>query len=277
LARCPGQESLRSLDSVIVPCPDCGRLVEFFTDEPKRQCRCGRVLLREALPHCAEWCLAAAECLGQAIDLRELEQRVAKVKNDPGPSSAWKTFANACRKKRTPMNPQTGLPEWTGIPPRQEHLRTAQQKAVASLHGQTEAQLRWLGADGSGPAWRLPVLDGLFVADPATGEVSREDGGKVHPTWQILALHYLAVRTRPAAQPPTVTFASLASGKPTPASMRIGSIAVCAQSSASNGVSCTPQRRRSRAGRSKAVIWLSKSMFFPAFQSVSSGMPAIRN
>ena len=44
--RCPGRQSLRNLDSVVVPCPDCGRLVEFFTDEPKRRCRCGRVLLR---------------------------------------------------------------------------------------------------------------------------------------------------------------------------------------------------------------------------------------
>ena len=81
--RCPGRQSLRNLDSVVVPCPDCGRLVEFFTDEPKRRCRCGRVLLRETLPQCAEWCLAAAECLGEAVDLRELSRRVAKLKNDP--------------------------------------------------------------------------------------------------------------------------------------------------------------------------------------------------
>ena len=112
-----------------------------------------------------------------------------------------------------PMNPKTGLPEWPGIPPRQEHLRTAQQKAVAALQGQSDEQFQWLGAEGSGAVWRLPVLDGVFVVEPAAGDVCREDGGKVHPTWQILALHYLAVRTRPAAQPPTVTFASLASGK----------------------------------------------------------------
>jgi hypothetical protein len=83
LARCPGKQSLRILDSIVVPCPDCGQLIEFFTDEVKRPCRCGRVLLREALPQCADWCLAAGECLGQAIDLRELQRRVEKVKNDP--------------------------------------------------------------------------------------------------------------------------------------------------------------------------------------------------
>jgi hypothetical protein len=81
--KCPGRQSLRQLDSVVVPCPDCGRLVEFFTDEAKRRCRCGRVLLREALPQCAEWCVAAAQCLGQAIDLDELLKRVEQVKNDP--------------------------------------------------------------------------------------------------------------------------------------------------------------------------------------------------
>jgi hypothetical protein len=81
--KCPGKQDLRQLDSVVVPCPDCGRLVEIFSDEPKRACRCGRVLLREALPQCAEWCMAAAQCLGQAVDLRELQKRIERVKNDP--------------------------------------------------------------------------------------------------------------------------------------------------------------------------------------------------
>ncbi|NQU75445.1 MAG: hypothetical protein HQ546_03900 [Planctomycetes bacterium] len=72
----------RNLDSVVVPCPDCGRIVEFFTDEPKRTCRCGKVLLRESLPRCADWCPAAIQCLGQAVDVRELLLRLAKVKND---------------------------------------------------------------------------------------------------------------------------------------------------------------------------------------------------
>ena len=73
----------RELDSILVPCPKCGRLVEFFTDEPKRRCRCGQLLLRESLPQCAQWCPAAALCLGEAIDVRELKRRMEKVKNDP--------------------------------------------------------------------------------------------------------------------------------------------------------------------------------------------------
>jgi hypothetical protein len=73
----------RNLDSVLVPCPECGRIVEFFTDEPKRRCRCGRLLLRESLPKCAEWCPAAELCLGEAIDIRQLKQRLERIKNDP--------------------------------------------------------------------------------------------------------------------------------------------------------------------------------------------------
>ena len=98
--KCPGRQSLRQLDSVVIPCPDCGRLVEFFTDEPKRRCRCGRVLLREALPQCAEWCLAAAQCLGQAIDLRELQRRVEQVKNDPRARECLESIRERLEKKK---------------------------------------------------------------------------------------------------------------------------------------------------------------------------------
>ena len=98
--KCPGKQSLKYLDSVLVPCPACGRLVEFFTDEPKRACRCGRVLLREALPQCAEWFLAAAQCLGQAVDLRELEKRVAQVKNDPRAKQCLESIRERLQSKK---------------------------------------------------------------------------------------------------------------------------------------------------------------------------------
>jgi hypothetical protein len=101
MEKCPGKQSLRVLDSVVVPCPDCGRLVEFFTDEPKRRCRCGRVLLREALPQCAEWCLAAAQCLGQAIDIRELKKRVEQVKNDPRARKCLESIQAQLKKRET--------------------------------------------------------------------------------------------------------------------------------------------------------------------------------
>jgi len=82
MQKCPGM-SPRDLDSVTVPCPSCGQPVELFTDEPKRRCRCGEVIRREALPRCADWCPAAAQCLGEAVDLQELAERTARIKNDP--------------------------------------------------------------------------------------------------------------------------------------------------------------------------------------------------
>lgn len=90
----------RELDSVLVPCPDCGRVLEFFTDEPKRRCRCGRLLMREALPRCADWCPAAAQCFGEAIDIRELQRRLAKVKNDPRAKACLDSIRERLDKKK---------------------------------------------------------------------------------------------------------------------------------------------------------------------------------
>jgi len=210
---------LRQLDSVVIPCPDCGRLVEFFTDEPKRRCRCGRVLLREALPQCAEWCLAAAQCLGQAIDLRELQRRVEQVKNDPRARECLESIRERLEKKKAGEE-NAGAPGETeesparrGVPPPQTHIETARRKAVESLSDQSETQLEWLGAEPADALWRLPVMDGALLVDIATGEARREDGEPARPTWQILALHYLDLRTRPIALPPQVTFASLPEAK----------------------------------------------------------------
>ena len=80
--KCPGSFA-RKLDGVLVVCPACGREVEIFTDEPKRTCRCGNVLRREARPTCAEWCPAAAQCLGEQLDAEEHKRRLAAVKDDP--------------------------------------------------------------------------------------------------------------------------------------------------------------------------------------------------
>ena len=76
--KCPGQKSNRELDSVMVPCPNCCRLVEFFTDEARLPCRCGKVLFREARPSCADWCPAAAQCLGLDIETRTSGKPVAQ-------------------------------------------------------------------------------------------------------------------------------------------------------------------------------------------------------
>ena len=99
------------------------------------------------------------------------------------------------------------------VPPRQQPLQTAHRKAVAALRAQSEAQLQWLGAEGCNAQWRLPVMDGVFRLDIDTGRICGGDGADVHPTWQVLTLHYLALRARPSSQSPAVTFASLPAGK----------------------------------------------------------------
>ena len=99
LNKCPGQQNIRDLDSVVVPCPACGNLVEFFTDEPKRKCRCGKVILRESLPKCAEWCPAASVCLGEALDVRELERRLEEAKKMRETNKCLKDVQDRLKKK----------------------------------------------------------------------------------------------------------------------------------------------------------------------------------
>jgi hypothetical protein len=75
--------SRRSLDSAVVPCPSCGREVELFSDEPSRRCRCGRLIVQETPPSCADWCPAAPECLGSSLDAEEVRRRGARLRDDP--------------------------------------------------------------------------------------------------------------------------------------------------------------------------------------------------
>jgi endogenous inhibitor of DNA gyrase (YacG/DUF329 family) len=70
MARCPGQDQRfwKPDDIFDVPCPDCGRAVEFFKDEPALKCPgCGRMVVNSRLDlGCAEWCKHAEQCLGVA-------------------------------------------------------------------------------------------------------------------------------------------------------------------------------------------------------------------
>ena len=66
--RCPGRTANALAESIVVPCPECGRGVEIFGDEQRVHCRCGHWVSREALPSCAEWCSEAARCFGGAMD-----------------------------------------------------------------------------------------------------------------------------------------------------------------------------------------------------------------
>ncbi len=106
LGKCPGRMMPRNLDSVVVPCPVCGRIVEFFTDEPKRTCRCGHVLLRESLLRCADWCPAAAQCLGEAVDVRELQRRLSEVRDNPRAKQCLESIRQRLESKTDGKKPK---------------------------------------------------------------------------------------------------------------------------------------------------------------------------
>jgi hypothetical protein len=104
--KCPGRGMVRNLDSVMVTCDSCGRKVEFFTDEIKRTCRCGRTLFQEARPQCADWCPAAARCLGEIVDVRQGEGR-----RRPGASPPeGKVNLERMRKRSTGKNANAAKP-----------------------------------------------------------------------------------------------------------------------------------------------------------------------
>lgn len=76
MVRCPGQDQRfwKPKDIFEVACPQCGRAVEFFRDEPVLKCRgCGHTVVNSRLDlGCAEWCKHADQCLG-ASTMRNIE------------------------------------------------------------------------------------------------------------------------------------------------------------------------------------------------------------
>ena len=112
---CPGQSTMfwRPEDIFEIPCPTCGRQVEFFKTDIKRACRgCGtNVLNPRADLACAEWCAAARECLGPVIydqvkEKQELDRRrEADLKAltdavDPSDQDVRALFETLCRENR---------------------------------------------------------------------------------------------------------------------------------------------------------------------------------
>jgi ribosomal protein S27E len=67
--KCPGQDTRywKRGDIFNVPCPDCGREVEFFKDDVRRDCpSCGRTIVNPKLDlACAEWCQHAEKCVAE--------------------------------------------------------------------------------------------------------------------------------------------------------------------------------------------------------------------
>ena len=67
--RCPGQDTRywKPEDIFDIRCPQCGKKMEFFKDEPFLKCPSCRTKVRNPKIDlgCAEWCKYAEECLGQ--------------------------------------------------------------------------------------------------------------------------------------------------------------------------------------------------------------------
>ena len=72
MSRCPGQDQRSWTPDAIfdVPCPHCGREIEFWKDEAVRVCRdCGQRVRNPRIDlGCATWCAAAEACLGSDAD-----------------------------------------------------------------------------------------------------------------------------------------------------------------------------------------------------------------
>ncbi len=87
-ARCPGQNTqFWGPDDVFdLPCPGCGKSVEFFKDEAQRKCKgCGKLIFNPRMDFgCANWCPMAKECLGQEKydGLREIAQTESRRRAD---------------------------------------------------------------------------------------------------------------------------------------------------------------------------------------------------
>jgi len=82
--QCPGQDSrFWGLDAIFeVACPQCGKEVEFFKDEPTRACKqCGLKIVNPKMDFgCASYCQFAEQCVGD-LPAEILAQRKDLFKN----------------------------------------------------------------------------------------------------------------------------------------------------------------------------------------------------
>lgn len=66
--RCPGMDRRywKFEDICMIRCPRCGKVLEFFKDEPRQKCKgCGEIVFNPRKDFsCAAWCPFAEQCLG---------------------------------------------------------------------------------------------------------------------------------------------------------------------------------------------------------------------
>ena len=78
---CPGAKILRQPQPEIFDCPSCGEEVEIWTDEIRGVCSaCGRVVFREGMMSCLEWCKFAQECVGEEAYDRYMKNRTVGLR-----------------------------------------------------------------------------------------------------------------------------------------------------------------------------------------------------
>jgi DNA-directed RNA polymerase subunit RPC12/RpoP len=62
---CPGQD-FRNLQAQVYNCSACGAEVEIFSNETRVKChQCGKMVYKDNLPSCIDWCASARECMGE--------------------------------------------------------------------------------------------------------------------------------------------------------------------------------------------------------------------
>jgi len=147
--KCPGQDPrfLRAEDIAELDCPQCGRTVEFWPDEPMRACPgCGR---RVANPtnsmKCLQWCGHAAQCLeairgkgdGGIGPLRE--ELIARMREAFGPDTQGPSHALTVLELAERIGRRVGANPLVLVPAAILHDigRASQEEgAAATSHGQ---------------------------------------------------------------------------------------------------------------------------------------------
>ncbi|MFA4842610.1 MAG: HD domain-containing protein [Candidatus Omnitrophota bacterium] len=80
ILKCPGQDK-RNVKIESYTCPGCGYEIEMFSDEFKASCpRCQKVVPREVLPTCIDWCRYAKECVGEEAFKAHLQGKSSIMK-----------------------------------------------------------------------------------------------------------------------------------------------------------------------------------------------------
>jgi HD superfamily phosphodiesterase len=94
--KCPGQDlrHWKPGDIFNVPCPQCGKKIEFFKDDVRRRCKsCGARVTNPKIDFgCAQWCAYAEQCLGDLP--AELAKKRGEFLRDRVASEMRRVFGN---------------------------------------------------------------------------------------------------------------------------------------------------------------------------------------